>query len=203
MKRRDFLKQIPVAGAGIIVGSSALIQACSTSPTSPQVANTQEVVQLQSAGRMEAGAIKSYSAAVSRDLIVTPALRTALRRFSEHHQTHLSEINVLLQILGQAQINPETAIADSRVSTLTTERSVVALALELEYEAATAYLKTAGGVYSQTSIRDFFVNTLAIETAHFTALKGISSDFANVGVLSSAALQAIDSSALNTLTKGF
>lgn len=175
MKRREFIKNIPIVGLSATAIGATLVQGCETSPTASGGDVQNDLAFVRESASMEASAIKTYQAAAGSGLLSQGNLE-AVNRFSRNHESHLGDLNKILRDFGQTEIDLATAQPDSRLSRITStsvERDVILLAMELELEAGQLYFRWNTSNIAEPVVQKFFANTFPIEVSHFIILKSV------------------------------
>lgn len=130
---------------------------------------------LQRSLAFEHEGIAAYQLAGASGLLAKEVLSAALL-FKSHHEQHRDALAALVR---QAGSNPAQPLSDDEyvsaldLSKLTTQNDVVALAMRLEREAATAYVEQVAAIKDRRLAR-LFAAICVDETVHWTTLNSAS-----------------------------
>lgn len=167
MERRNFIYTLTAAGG--LLGAGQLLNSCKSS-TEPE--NTESDVELVTAGaEFEAMGVRTYQVAAGSGLITTQAYIDVAVAFMKDHEKHLEELNKLLVGYGRDAISVDSADPDPGVGSVTDEASVLRLAHDVEFRAASFYFSGVVNQIRTAEARRVFANILPVETAHFVTYK--------------------------------
>jgi rubrerythrin len=176
LARRRFLR----IGA-TSVAASAVLTACFSGDKEAAVEPTTttakpspaDITILRTASSLELVAVSVYDQAIKSGFVTTPAVTEAARTFMSQHKDHAAVFEALTKKLGgQPYTTPNPAVTaqlQPRLDGLTTERDVVALALDLERAAAATYLATVGTL-ADKKLNETVMSVGGVEARHATVL---------------------------------
>jgi hypothetical protein len=167
------------------VASAAVLAACgkddngSAAPaatTSTVKPAAGDVTVLRTASSLELVAVAVYDQAIKSGFVTTPAVGDAAKTFMAQHKDHAEVFESLTKRLGgQPYISANPAVTQQlqpRVEGLTSERDVVALALDLEHAAAATYL-AAVGTFGDVTLNEVVMSVGGVEARHAAVLAGV------------------------------
>jgi rubrerythrin len=165
--RRAFLRQagaltLGAAAAGLITGHPALA-------APPKFRS--DVGVIQTALALEHEGIAAYRLAGKSGLLTPDTLKLALL-FMGHHEAHRDSLAKLVSQAGEKPVEPrsdEQYVAELKLSSLKSEKDVVALATMLEHGAASAYIGQINAI-RDPKLANLFASISADEALHWTAL---------------------------------
>ena len=192
LARRRFLRvgATSVAAAAVLAacGGGDDDEAASEPTTTTAKPSPADITVLRTASSLELVAVAVYDQAIKSGFVTTPAVTEAARTFMSQHKDHAAIFQALTKRLGGEPFttaNPAvTAQLQPRLAGLTTERDVVALALDLERSAAATYLGAVGNL-TDASLNETIMSVGGVEARHATVLanvlgeNGVPAAFAN------------------------
>ncbi len=161
MKRRDFLKSIPLLSVPALAGT--LLTGCETDyePMNPGAADP-----VVGWARREAEAVNSYKRAGER----FPDIKAITDQFGGHHQAHLKSYNDKLRVWGVPEIGLNSVSAHPGMENAKNVGEAVLLGIALEYQAASLYWTALQIESLPHDFRILYANIYPIEVAHFIQL---------------------------------
>jgi hypothetical protein len=179
---------------GSVVAASAIIAACSkkkpgqipvtaptpdasaTTPTTAPGSVANDLALLSTAQSIEALAVFTYQTALDSGLVTTPAIIDTIKLFQSQHRQHADALNgPITGAGGKVVTEPNQYLLDAAVTKgiadLTDEKSVIALARDLENIAAQTYTGAAG-VLTVPALRVAAMTIGNVEARHISVLNG-------------------------------
>ena len=192
LARRRFLRvgATSVAAAAVLAacGGGDDEQAVSEPTTTTAKPSPADITVLRTASSLELVAVSVYDQAIKSGFVTAPAVTEAARTFMAQHKDHAAVFQALTKRLGgEPYTNPNAAVTaqlQPRLAGLTTERDVVALALDLERAAAATYLGVIGTL-ADVTLNEVVMSVGGVEARHATVLanvlgeNGVPAAFAN------------------------
>jgi hypothetical protein len=163
-----------LATAGLGAGLLALM-------ASPAWAGKADDVQmLQTAAAIENLAVATYGVALTLEFIGGSGANAVVKAFAEktkaQHQEHADAFNAAVtQLGGKTQTQPDPVLMDvvnKAKPGLTGPGPVVALAIQLEVDAAQTYVASTGAV-GDASARKLFASIMGVEAQHAAVLYAV------------------------------
>lgn len=158
LNRRQYLQYL--AGMAWVPAAAARV-----APTRAQSLNG-DLSILSAAAALELQAIAAYTAGAASGKL-SPQVLSVAGSFLKEHEGHARAINAAIEALGGARIEP---LKRYEFGALPDERSILALALELEQGAADAYTVLATNIQNQ-KVLSAAAAILVDETKHVTLIR--------------------------------
>lgn len=171
MQRKTFIKHLPLLGLGAVAAS-----ACSTTvgnEESETEALTGDLAILRANAELEAIAVETYLSINESPILPVESIKETTQLYKDHHYQHLQDLNQVLVAAGGVAVDHPQFFPDGRFSDLnssSTVQDVIRLALQLELEAATAYLRQSVDELTSREARLLMSEIYPIEVSHFVEL---------------------------------
>ena len=158
---------------GGVLSATGILASCKSSTGSPTDATFEQDAPLVTAGaEFEAMGIKTYEVAAASGLITDADVLKIAVEYMNDHIGHFDVLNNLLDSFGFDKVDRTNAQPAAGVASVTDQKSVLDLALSVEFDAATFYFSGIVNQIQSVEARRVFANILPVETAHFTTYKG-------------------------------
>ena len=176
--RSGLLKAMIAPGVLATAGlGAALVALLATPAFADQAADVQ---MLQTAASIENLAVATYGVALTLPFIggssVNKVVTAFVRKTKSQHQEHADAFNAAISKLGgKAQSNPDPVlldVVDKAKAGLTGPAPVVALAIQLENDAAQTYVASTSAVRDAT-VRALFASVMGVEAQHVAILLAV------------------------------
>ncbi|MEO1022563.1 MAG: ferritin-like domain-containing protein [Bacteroidota bacterium] len=171
MQRKTFIKHLPLLGLGAVATS-----ACTTTVGNEELeseALTGDLAVLRANAELEAVAVETYLFINESPILPVDSILETTQLYKDHHYQHLQDLNQVLLNAGGVAVDHPQFLPDQRLSDLnssSTVQDVIRLAVQIELEAATAYLRQSIDELTSREARLLMAEIYPIEVSHFVEL---------------------------------
>ncbi len=176
--RSPLVRSLLAPGTLVTAGLGSALWALLASPAFADQAD--DVQMLQTAASIENLAVATYGVALTLPFIGGSSANGVVKAFvtktKDQHQAHADAFNAAVkQLGGKPQTQPDPVLLDvvnKAKPTLTGPAPVVALALQLETDAAQTYVASTGSV-GDANARKVFASIMGVEAQHAAILLAV------------------------------